>query len=476
MQRDDQVNGRRPRRAWIIDDSKTEAEMARRALCDGYEVELFHDSSAALEQLTTRPAPDVLILDWVMPGLSGIDVCEFVRKRPETHELPVLLLTTNQQTAQVVEGLEAGANDYLAKPYAPAELRARVAALLRSRDLLERAEHAEGLLRQVLSQLPDAVITVDAAGSIVFANTQFELLFRLAPGSLPGRKIQELVPSLEPQRLESPAARQSTLGDFEIGERIYSPRVSIPPNDDEGNTTFTLRDVTDVRLREARRVDFYSMVAHDLRSPLSALQMRAQMMLKGLRGEVSPEVKAELEKMIARVRDLVQIVNDFLDISQMESARFQIERGDVDLGHLLAAVHDEYRPVAASRGLELVFSGAPDVFVSGDARRLTQVATNALKFTPAGGRVTVDARIEGPDVEISVADNGRGIPLEAQSRLFTKYERVGGAAVARIEGTGLGLAIVKEIVEAHGGTVGVHSQESGGSTFWFRLPRVATPG
>ena len=93
----------RPRRIWIIDDSKLEAEMARRALEGHHQIEVFHDSSTALEQLTSRQPPDVLILDWVMPGLSGIDVCEFVRKRPETHQLPVLLLTTNQQTAQIVE-------------------------------------------------------------------------------------------------------------------------------------------------------------------------------------------------------------------------------------------------------------------------------------------------------------------------------------------------------------------------------------
>src|SRR3954471_14932893 len=99
MARDQQRSGGRKRVVWIVDDSPTEAEMARRALADGPEtLEIFNDGSEVLEQLSVRPGPDVLILDWVMPGLSGIEVCEFVRKRPQTHDLAILLLTTNQRT------------------------------------------------------------------------------------------------------------------------------------------------------------------------------------------------------------------------------------------------------------------------------------------------------------------------------------------------------------------------------------------
>ena len=474
---DDQAQRSGKQRAvWIVDDSPLEAEIARRALSQQHQVEVFHDSSEVLEQLTARKPPDVLILDWVMPGLSGIEVCEFVRKRSATRQLSILLLTTNQETDQVVEGLEAGANDYLSKPYAPPELRARVDALIRSLALRERAEHAEMLLRRVLAQLPDAVLTFNGQAKIIFANSRIADVLSVKPQDIEGRPLLEVLPGLILDQFLLPTSRQATLPDLEVGGRVFSPRISIPPSDDEGNTTITLRDVTDLRQRESRRVDFYSMVAHDLRSPLSALQMRAMMLLQGLRGAITAEVRQELDKMVARVRDLVQTVNDFLDIAQMESAHFQVAHDPVDLAPLCTEVYDEYRPVAASRGLELSVTAEPGSTVLGDSRRLTQVignlVSNSLKFTPAGGRVAIELSSVDGSVNLAVRDTGRGIPEDVQSRLFTKYERVGGSVAARVEGTGLGLVIVKEIVEAHGGSVGVRSREGEGSTFWFKLPRA----
>lgn len=468
--------GREGRRvAWIVDDSPLEVEMARRALAPDHEVEVYADGSAVLEQLTTRPPPDILILDWVMPGLSGIDVCRFVRSRPDTAELAILLLTTNQRTEQVVEGLGAGANDYLAKPYAALELQARVGALLRSRALRERAEHAEQLLRRVLGQLPDAVITIDSSNRILFANDTAETILGGKIDELRGRIIFELIPNLV-IKVVATNGRQAALPDVTLEGKFYSPRVSIPPSDDEGNTTITLRDVTELRVKESRQVDFYSMVAHDLRSPLAALQMRNQMLMQGMRGPISGEVRVELEKMGERVRDLVQLVTDFLDVAQMEAAQFHIEHRELDLSEICARVYDEYRPLAGSRQLELSLSAPHGARVSGDARRLTQVVgnlvSNAIKFT-AKGQVSIAVTIAASIIEISVTDTGRGIEPEAQARLFTKYERLQGSSEARAEGTGLGLVIVKEIIEAHGGTVGVRSTVGKGSTFWCKLPRAS---
>lgn len=461
---------------WIVDDSPTEAEMARRALDDDHELVVLRDGSEVLERLVNQKPPELLVLDWVMPGMSGIEVCEFIRNRPESRELAILLLTTNQATDQIVRGLEAGANDYLVKPYSPLELRARVAALLRTLTLRERAEHAEGLLRRVLAQLPDGVVTFNAQSRIIYVNPRISEVLGQPVDSLLGRTVDELLPGLQIAKVPPTPGKQATLPDLELHGHVFQPRVSIPPSDDEGNTTVTLRDVTELRQRETRRVDFYSMVAHDLRSPLSALQMRALMLLQGMRGAISPEVRQELDKMVARVRELVSTVNDFLDIAQMESAHFELDQSEVDMASLCAEIYDEYRPVAASRGLELSVSAEPGAIVLGDSRRLSQVignlVSNSLKFTPAGGRVGIELTSLDDAINLAVKDTGRGIAEDVQGRLFTKYERVGGSQAARIEGTGLGLVIVKEIVEAHGGTVGVRSREGEGSTFWFKLPRA----
>jgi signal transduction histidine kinase len=412
-----------------------------------------------------------------MPGLTGIEICQFLRSRPATAELPILLLTVQQNTAEIVEGLGAGANDYLGKPYAAPELRARVGALVRSKLLREQVDHAQRVLRRVLAQLPDAVVTIDAQQRILFVNAEAERIFGASAEELAGRALPDLIPGLQFGSLAQVAStRQASLPDVPFGDLTLAPRVSIPPSDDEGNTTVTLRDVTEIRRQEARRVDFYSMVAHDLRSPLSALLMRTQMLQQGHRGPVTAQMQAELERMHAAVRELVRMITDFLDVTQIETGTFRIERQPVDVRSVIAAAIEEYRPLADARDLRLTQETGGPAFVEGDARRLMQVVTNlisnAIKFTPKGGRVGVRIAADGGAVEIHVADDGPGISEEALPRLFHKYERIEDSVAAKVEGTGLGLVIVKEIVEAHGGTVGVRSAPGSGSTFWLRLPRA----
>ena len=464
------------RHLYIVDDSPTEAGMARAALAGEHDVTVFHDGSALLEQLAAGRAPDLLVLDWVMPGMTGIEVLEFLRQRSANAGLPVLLLTAQQQTAQIVEGLSAGADDYLCKPFAPAELRARVSALLRNLQLRERTEHAEGMLRRVLDRLPDAVLTADRHGRIVYVNSQTERLFARPAASLVSLVLAELVPELSLNKVVT--AGQSSLPDVHVGDRVLAPRISIPPHDDQGNTTISFRDVTDLRRSEERRLDFYSMVAHDMRSPLSAMLMRAQLLMRGQRGPLSLEAVGDLEKMSVRIRELVSLINDFLDLSQIEGGRFRLERERVELCPVFTEVVDEYRPMADAKQITLELGHCEGLFVQADERRISQVLanllSNAIKYTPVSGTVKIQAELDGELIRTKVIDDGQGIAAAAIAGLFQKWARVPGTH-RRVEGTGLGLLIVREIVEAHGGTVGVDSESGRGSVFWFTLPRASHP-
>ncbi|HEY6079986.1 MAG TPA: response regulator transcription factor, partial [Polyangiaceae bacterium] len=139
------------RSVWIVEDSPLEAEMARRPLSQTFQVELFADGAAMLERLSTSGPPQVLLLDWRLPGMSGIEVLRFVRSTLDETALPILMLTVQHGKDETVEGLSAGANDYLAKPYDDSELVARVTTLYRLRKLsdelrAERQQQAELLL------------------------------------------------------------------------------------------------------------------------------------------------------------------------------------------------------------------------------------------------------------------------------------------------------------------------------------------
>ncbi len=463
---------------WIADDSPLDLENARRILSHRYRVRTFADGAQVLEQLSRAERPAVLILDWMMPEMSGLDVVRFLRGQPEGAELQILLLTAHRHTEQIVEGLATGANDYVAKPYAAEELLARVESLVRVRTLTERLRRAELDLRAMLANAPDALLDIDAQGRITFANQEACQALELSEPQLRGMPVNDALPGLAVNAIRAGrAAELLPVPDLKIRDRTYAPTMRLLPSNGSSRTTIALRDVTEQRRSETRRLDFYSIIAHDLRTPLSALMLRAQLIQSGRRGLISAELRADVQKMERNLRALISMINDFLELARLEGVGYKVAREPVDLVRILHATVDDFRPLADAGRVSLTLSGFDgEALVMGDAQRLTQVVANlignAIKFTPLGGTIQVDVVERTHDVEIRVRDTGRGIPPELIAGLFQRYNRALDDAQG-IAGTGLGLMIVREIVEAHEGTVGVESTVGEGSTFWFRMPRTA---
>jgi two-component system phosphate regulon sensor histidine kinase PhoR len=464
-----------------VDDSPLDLTVAERALGTDFHVRTFADGSAVLEALSGEPLPDALVLDWVMPGVTGIEVVRFLRASAgRLRAVPLLLLTSRNRPEQVVEGLEAGANDYVAKPYTDHELRARVGALVRAGELLERATRAEEEVRALLANAPDALVAIDAQGTITYANAEAERTFGQSAAALAGQAIDALVPDLPFRNVSiGPGASLLPLPDVTLGARVLSPSVRVLPSDTAARTTIAFRDVTERRRVDARRTDFYSVLAHDLRAPLNSMLIRVDLMVKGRRGILSAETLAELRRFEANIRSMMKMIKDFLDLAAMEGAGYKIAREPLDLGALVEATVEELRPVAEASHLELncrVVQGGCAIL--GDRHRIAQVLSNllgnAIKFTPPEGRIDVESRRAGDFYEVSVRDTGPGIPNEALPTLFNRFTQVIEESGRRAAGWGLGLIIVREIVEAHGGEVAVRSEVGHGSTFSFTVPCAGT--
>jgi two-component system phosphate regulon sensor histidine kinase PhoR len=332
---------------------------------------------------------------------------------------------------------------------------------------------------QLLEHAPDPLITVDRDHRISYVNAEAQRVLGETAHALAGRPLGDVLPALALEPLADAARVSLPMTDIQIGEQIFSPTIrSLPGAGEDVSLTIALRDVTVRRSREARRLDFYSIIAHDLRSPLGAMLMRTDLMLRGHRGVLSAEMIADLRKMDGNIRRLVALINDFLDFARMEDAGHKMARARVDIGALISDVLDEFKPVVESTRQELRLETATGGLTAlGDRSRLQQVLTNlianAIKFTPATGRITVRARQIGSWCEVGVEDDGPGIPAETLPRLFQRYSRADYGREAG--GTGLGLLIVREIVEAHGGTVGVESAPGRGSRFWLRIPAADVP-
>jgi len=459
---------------WVVDDSPLDAERTRRLLSQECTVEAFLDGSAALERLAAvKTPPDVMVLDWLMPGITGVDVCRFLRSEQGGYpEVGVLLLTTHRHTEQIVEGLSAGANDYLAKPYVDAELLARVRALLRSRQLLERAEQAVAVSFSLLQMTPDALIALDEAWNIKFVNASASAILVGRDALQVGRPLSELMPELDRRLRDRSATAALPLPDVKLGERLFSPTLRVLPASKLFTAILSLRDVTERRRVDARRLDLYSIIAHDLRTPLNSITLRTQLMLEGVHGVLPGGLENDVLKIDRNLKSLVEMINDFLELASLDTVRYELKSQDVDIGALLAETMEDLRPQLEARSLHWVCERAEPLRVIGDQRRLQQVLTNlisnAVKFTDDHGTITTRVVSVGQEVEISVADTGRGIAAQDLAYIFDRYTRANHGR-DKVPGTGLGLMIVREIVEAHGGKLGVDSELGVGSRFWFRL-------
>jgi signal transduction histidine kinase len=463
---------------WVVDDSPLDLEHARAAVGDTAETRAFTDGASVLEALATArpPPPDVLVLDWVMPGVTGIEVVRFMRSEGKLPQVPVLLLTARGEPQQIVEGLSAGANDYLAKPYHDEELRARVAALIRTSRLLDRALRAEESVRVLVANAPVALLVVDAQGVVTLANEEAGRLFGADPTTLTGSAVDSILPDLSYRNISlGGGTGLMPLPDVQVRGRVLSPSIRALPTDTAASTTIALRDITERRTAEARRIDFYSVMAHDLRSPLNAMLMRIDALLSGRRGPLAAETVSDLRKLKESSRRMAKMIKDFLDLARMEGVGYKISRERVDLGILVARIVDELRPLAVASGLTLEWRPSDgEALVIGDADRLAQVMSNlvgnAIKFTPAGGSIVVAVEAFRDSIRTSVTDTGTGIDPDLLPRLFHRFTQ--GTTDQRSAGWGLGLMIVREIVEAHGGRLDVRSEVGKGSAFSFRLQRA----
>jgi PAS domain S-box-containing protein len=236
----------------------------------------------------------------------------------------------------------------------------------------------------------------------------------------------------------------------------------------------TSRDVTAERAAERLKDEFFQLVSHELRTPLTSIVGYAELLAEIEAENLSPEGRRFVEVIDRNSKRELNLVGDLLMLTRITAGTFEIELGEADLGEIARATAEAMGPDAAHAGVEVALDLDRAPVIAGDPHRLRQVVenlvSNAIKFTPRGGSVTIKATADGELAEIAVADTGIGIPPEDRGRLFERMYRAPEAERRHIQGTGLGLTIVKAIVDAHGGTITVDSDVDEGATFRVKLP------
>ena len=261
----------------------------------------------------------------------------------------------------------------------------------------------------------------------------------------------------------------------EIGSGVYGPDLelrSLP----EINALAQAFNFMSAKLRNVDKMksDFYALMSHELRTPLTSIKEGTNLFLEGHGGPVTDKQKWLLTIVAEESKRLIELVNSLMDLSKLEAGMVAYNFTKAELLPLVTTAAGEVLPLAEAKKIRIGTDVDVVPPVTLDPERVLQVLRNlignALKFTPAGGAVSISVRRREGGVAVSVTDTGPGIPKEHQAAIFDKFRQATLAGSKKIPGTGLGLAIVKHIIQDHGGVVWVESEEGQGSTFTFVLP------
>ena len=270
---------------------------------------------------------------------------------------------------------------------------------------------------------------------------------------------------------------QRAMAQVADGEFVVPESLPYKRPDEIGDLSRSFRTMTE-RLAELDRMkaEFISVASHELKTPLNVIGGYAELLDDGLYGALQPKQHEAMQSIKDQTRTLTDLVNQLLDLSRIEAGGFRVELMDVESAELFGAVRRMFEPLAKQKSIDFrvaVDDGFPHVMRADPDRIRNEVLgnllSNAFKFTPENGRITLRAFSQNGSVCIDVTDNGGGIPKEDLEHIFDKFYQVGQEA--RVQGSGLGLAIAREIVEAHGGKISAESETDRGTTFHIVLPK-----
>jgi DNA-binding response OmpR family regulator len=425
-----------PKRILAVDDSTTFLEeLAEQLRAAGNDVILAPSGEEALRLLSATTV-DCVLLDLVMPGRSGLEICREIKALPDRCNTPVIILTAREDREATVAALNAGADDCVPKSSEFGVVLARV------RGQLRRKQQEDENLRARAERHQRELEAAEARANRELAETRAKLMA-----------------DLERQNARLEETNRGILALYqELEERAA-----------------TLQRAAETKGR------FVSYVSHEFRTPVTSVFSLAKLMLDGNGGPLTDEQAKHVALIGETSQSLLRMVDDLLDLAKVDAGKASIRLGSFTVASLFSALRGLFRPLFASRpGVTLVFEeagGLPSLY--SDEMKVTQILrnliSNAMKFTESG-EVRVSATERAPDrIAFSVADTGMGIPPTDLERIFEEFTQIENPLQRSKKGTGLGLPLSRKLAMALGGALGVQSQLGAGSTFVAEIPILYIP-
>ena len=478
-----------------INDNEANRYVVTRMLrAAGFQVREGGTGAEAL-RLAAEVLPDLVILDVKLPDLNGIEVCRRLKAEPRTAGIAVLHLSANYiRPENKVEGLESGADGYLAQPVDASELLATVRSLLRMRQAEEEARAAAVQWKSTFDALGDGVCLLDGGGRVMRANQALLALLGLSREQVLGQPFEALMRAAAGTEAELPPSCGAVLScreetEVSLGGRWY--RVAANPVEGAAGTVVgAVRILTDITSRreledalrqraadlaeaDRRKDEFLAMLAHELRNPLAAITNALH--LEAATQPDGAESKS-MRVMMRQSQHLARMVDDLLDVSRFNRGHIELRRGPVDLRQVVQHSVEARRRALEEKGLrlEVALPATESLWLDGDATRLEQVVSNLLDNARKHGQGVEALRMLEREGQLAfcVDDRGPGLQPGEETRIFAPFYRKDRGGEAREAGSlGLGLALVQRIARAHGGDTFAENRPGGGARVGFTLRR-----
>lgn len=439
--------------------------------------------------LLRKDEVSLVLSDQRMPSMTGVELLQKVRELyPDTVRI---LLTGHVEVETAVAAINKGeVYRYLLKPWEKEELLMTVKQGIEKYDLVRlireqrdrlveinrHLSREKAMVSTIINAMGEGLIVTDRDGKITFVNRVIEKLLMKGENEIFGKGIDDLFERCSGDTEVHPKEVRCYLN---LGaDRVPVIMVSSPLLDEHGahmGAVNTVRDISAESELEQKKADFLAMIVHDLRSPLISNIYGARLIKKRLKENLDGELSEIIENNLTTLDRALNLVNDLLDISKIESGNLEVRKDAIDIGEILDISIKSLRSMADMAGISIEREAEPDIpKIKGDRELLIRVMINmignAIKYTSQGGVVGVTTVTTGFGIKVSVIDRGPGIPEEKLSTIFERYVQLGREVENMKRGTGLGLTICRQIVEAHSGRIWAENSAGGGSIFNFELP------
>ena len=480
----------------VIDDEKAIREGCHRVLTGkGYEVITAENGQKGLDILS-QDSVDVVLLDLKMPVVGGEQVLEIARK--EYPDVPVIIITGHGTVDTAVICMKSGAYDFITKPFQIDQFLLTITRAAEKRRLEKRARRfkeenirnlydlnlEKGRLKAIINQMANGVMVTNRNLEVVLHNPALMRLLEITQrveNPVPINRItseEALIETLKSILDGKSGEEESVSQEISVGARVLRA-ISAPafgPDGSVAGTVTVLEDITAFKQLDEMKSDFVNMVAHELRSPLVAIRQLNSVLLEGLAGPLGEKQEEFVRRGMNKIDSLLDLINDLLDVAKIEAGKYVQHQVPTDIGRIIEETVALMEPRAREQGITLTCTCNDLKPVQSDPKNMEEVfsnlISNAINYSPEGGRVSVTARGLGEYMEVKIEDTGVGIPKEELSKIFDKFYRVKHPKTRQVIGTGLGLAIVKGVIEAHHGTIEVESVVDKGTCFRILLPVI----